>query len=365
MRRLLLKTAATLVVFSTVALAGFGHKKKKEEEPKPQILPLPKELPRALAVDTRTIAFRTTPLLKPGRLSVQIRETLNDLIKDTRGETIIKLRAFVAGAGDTRRVQEMVSDMFTDKKLALPVLSLIQVGGLGQESGVVMEAVVEGRKPVNPNGLVFIGGQAGDSLASSLQKLNGRLAAAGVTASDVLRTTCFTGRLVDYAGMHSTLAAAFPNAALNIIQALRDPVDTRASCESVARIPAGAAPNRAAVPAEAHISFVTGPQLVFTGLQLSFGTYLADADSALSRLSRDVEALHTEIRNAVSVNAFSLNPAATSALEKTMSKFNLAPRTLTIQPVEGLPSLDAALGMEAVLQPSAASETRVRTPVPD
>jgi hypothetical protein len=98
---------------------------------------------------------------------------------------------------------------------------------------------------------------------------------------------------------------------------------------------------------------------------LSFGTYLADADSALSRLSRDVEALHTEIRNAVSVNAFSLNPAATSALEKTMSKFNLAPRALTIQPVEGLASLDAALGMEAVLQPSTASETRVRTPVPD
>ena len=99
MRCLLLKTAATLVLFSTVALAGFGHKKKKEEEPKPQILPLPKELPRAPLGGYQDIAFRTTPLLKPGRLSVQIRETLNDLIKETRGETIIKLRAFVAGAG--------------------------------------------------------------------------------------------------------------------------------------------------------------------------------------------------------------------------------------------------------------------------
>jgi enamine deaminase RidA (YjgF/YER057c/UK114 family) len=359
MQRLLLKTAASLVVFSAVALAGFGHK-KKQDEPKPQVLPLPKELPRALAVDTKNITFRTTPLLKPGRLSAQIRETLSDLIKETRGETIIKLRAFVAGAGDTRRVQEMVSDMFTDKKLALPVLTIIQVGGLGKESGVVMEAVVDERKAVNPNGLVFIGGQPGDSLASSIQKLTGRLSSAGVSASDVLRTTCFTGRIVDYASMHSTLAAAFPNATLNIIQALRDPVDTRASCESVARLPEGATPNPAAIPADAHISFVTGPQLVFTGLQLSFGTYLADADSALSRLSRDVEGLHAEIRNAVSVNAFSLNPAATSALEKTMSKFNLAPRALTIQPVEGLPSLDAALGMEAVLQPSTTSVTQIR-----
>jgi enamine deaminase RidA (YjgF/YER057c/UK114 family) len=351
MQRLLFKTAASLVVCSAVALAGFGQK-RKNQEPKPQVLPLPKELPRALSVDTRNIAFRITPLLKPGRLSVQIRETLSDLIKDTRGETVIKLRAFVAGAGDTRRVQEMVSDMFTDKKLPLPVLSIIQVGGLGQESGIVMEAVVDGRKPVNPNGLVFVGGQAGDSLSSSVEKVAARLTAAGVSGADVLRATCFTGRLVDYDAMHSTLAAAFPKATLNIIQALRDPVDGRASCESVARIPEGVKPNLSAMPADAHVSVVTSPQLVFTGLQLSFGTYLADADSALTRLSRDVEPLHTEIRNAVSVNAFSLNPAATSALQKTISKFNLAPRTLTIQPVEGLPSLDAALGMEAVLERS-------------
>jgi enamine deaminase RidA (YjgF/YER057c/UK114 family) len=360
MKRVVFKTAASLVVFSAVALAGFGHK-KKEQEPKPQVLPLPKELPRALPVDTKNIAFRITPLLKPGRLSAQIRETLSDLIKDTRGETIVKIRAFVAGAGDTRRVQEMVSDLFTEKKLPLPVLTIIQVGGLGQESGVVMEAVVDGRKAVNPNGLVFIGGQPGDSLASSVQNVRARLAVAGVSSADVLRTTCFTGRLVDYAAMTSTLSAAFPNAALNIVQALRDPVDARATCESVARIPEGSSPNPAALPAGAHVSFVTSPQLVFTGLQLSFGTYLADADSALSRLSRDVEPLHAEIRNAVSVNAFSLNPAATSALQKTMSKFNLAPQTLTIQPVEGLPSLDAALGMEAILQPGT-SITELRQP---
>jgi enamine deaminase RidA (YjgF/YER057c/UK114 family) len=237
------------------------------------------------------------------------------------------------------------------------------VGGLGQESGVVMEAVVDGRKAVNPNGLVFIGGQPADSLASSVQKVSARLTAAGVSGADVLRTTCFTGRLMDYTAMHSTVSAAFPNATLNIVQALRDPVDARATCESVARIPEGVTPNPAAMPADAHVSFVTSPQLVFTGLQLSFGTYLADADSALTRLSRDVEPLHAEIRNAVSVNAFSLNPAATSALEKTMSKFNLAPHALTIQPVEGLPSLDAALGMEAVLQ-RAASVTELRQPEP-
>jgi hypothetical protein len=356
MRRLLFQTAASLLIFSAVALAAFGHK-KKQEEPKPQVLPLPKELPRALSADTRNLAFRTTPLLKPGRLSEQIRETLSSLIKETRGETIIKLRAFVAAAGDTRRVQEIVSEMFTDKKLALPVLTIIQVGGLGDESGVVIEAIVDRRKAVNPNGLVFIGGQPGDSLSSSVQKMGAALGAAGIPAASVLRATCFTGRLVDYAGMRSTLSAAFPNATLNLVQALRDPADSSSLCESVARIPPGVTPKPAAAPADAHMFFATGPQLVFTGLQLSFGTYLADAESALSRLSRDIESLHAEMRNAVSVNAYSLNPAATSALEKTISQFNLAPQALTIQPVEGLPSLDAALGMEAVLQPAATAVT--------
>lgn len=363
MQRLLSKTAASLLVFAAIALAGFSHK-KKDDEPKPQVLPLPKELPRALAAEAANLRFLTTPLVKPGRLSIQIREVLSDLIKTTRGETIIKLRAFVAGAGDTRRVQEMVSDMFTDKKVPLPVLTIIQVGGLGEESGVVVEAVVEARKPLNPNGLVFIGGQNGDSLSAAIQKMKDRMAMAGVSGPDVLRTTCFTGRLTDYEGMRSMLSSAFPNAALNLVQALRDPVDGRASCESISKFAGGEPANRPSIPADAHISFVTAPQLIFTGLQLSFGTYLADADSALSRLSRDVGALHAEIRNAVWVNAFSLTPAAASALEKTMSKFDLAPQALTIQPVEGLPSLDAALGMEAILAPSTAVTAENHNPPP-
>jgi enamine deaminase RidA (YjgF/YER057c/UK114 family) len=353
MGRLLLRTAASLALLSLIAVTAFGGRKKKEEEPKPQVLPLPKELPRVLSVDTRNVSFRTTPLLKYGRLSAQVRETLADLIKDRRGETVIKLRAFVAGPGDTRRVQEMVSEMFTEKKLPLPVLTILQVGALGEESGVVMEGVFDAHKPMNPNGLAFIGGQTGTTFESAVSVINSKLQVAGLAASDVVRATCFTGQLTDYAGLNRTLASAFPQAALNIVQPLRDPVDSRTTCEAIARIPAGAKP--AALPSDSRICFVNSPQLVFTGLQLSFGTYLADADSALSHLSRDVQSLHAEMRNAVSVNAFSLHPAAASALEKTISKFNLSPQTITIQPVEGLPSLDAALGMEAVLEPSSAA----------
>ena len=79
--------------------------KKKYEEPKPQILPLPPNMPMALATETASLDFHISPLLKTGGLSAQIRRSLNDLIRDTHGETIVKLRAFVAGAGDARRVE--------------------------------------------------------------------------------------------------------------------------------------------------------------------------------------------------------------------------------------------------------------------
>src|SRR3954462_7888955 len=89
--------ACALLCFSTLSA-----QKRKNEEPKTQVLPLPKELPMALAADTGTLDFHISPLLKTGGLAAQIRQSLNDLIRDTRGEIIIKLRAFVAGGGGAR-----------------------------------------------------------------------------------------------------------------------------------------------------------------------------------------------------------------------------------------------------------------------
>jgi hypothetical protein len=107
------------------------------------------------------------------------------------------------------------------------------------------------------------------------------------------------------------------------------------------------------------VALVTSPDIVFTGLQLSFGTYLADADSALSHLQRDIASVHADVRDLVLINAFSVNPAAVSALEKTLPKFNLPRAALSVQPVEGLPSLDAALGMEAVFAPASSSQASI------
>src|SRR6201996_4494649 len=151
-------TGRSVAVDLSLALAwlALGGQRKKNEEPKTQVLPLPPELPMALMADTETLDFHISPLLKTGGLGAQIRQSLNDLIRDTHGETIVKLRAFVAGAGDARRVEAEVAKLFTEHKLPLPVLTVLQVGALGDEAAkVVIEAVVATHRVTNPEGLAF------------------------------------------------------------------------------------------------------------------------------------------------------------------------------------------------------------------
>src|SRR5277367_5455719 len=143
----MLRRTSLLVLLLTLTTAEIYSQKKKNEEPKPQVMPLPPELPMALAADAETLDFHISPLLRSGGLAAQIKQSLDDLIRDTHGETIVKLRAFVAGAGDARRVQSEAADLFTDHKLPLPVLSVLQVGALGDEAAkVVIEAVVSTRR---------------------------------------------------------------------------------------------------------------------------------------------------------------------------------------------------------------------------
>jgi enamine deaminase RidA (YjgF/YER057c/UK114 family) len=355
MRRWPTRTVLGCFLLTAFAATVWAGHRRKDDEPKPQVLPLPRELPRAVSASTDSLTFKVTPLLTTGHLSSQIHDTLNELIRGTKGATIIKLRAFVAGAGDSRRVQQMVSDMFTDKKLPLPALTIVQVGALGKEAAaVVIEAIVSGRQPVNPDGLAFIARQSGATLPDALAKMNEAISGAHLTAANVVSATCFTDRLAGYDAERQTLASAFPGAAINLVQALRDPIDTKTTCQAVAQLPPGATlppSNRD------NVAFVTSPQIVFTGLQLSFGAYLDDADSALSRMQRDVQTVHADVRNTVLMNAFSLDPAAASAIEERMPKFNFPQNTLTVQPVQGLPSLDASLGLEAVLAPGENSRT--------
>ena len=145
---------ALLASLCCLALAP-GLSAQKKPKPKKeeitQTLQLPKELPAAVTGETRRLTFHVTPLSARGLLSAQVRDALKALTRETGGNPVLKIRAFVAGSGDLRRVRDLVSEVFTDRKLPLPALSLIQSGGLPLEGAqVVLEAIAAGKKEVKP-----------------------------------------------------------------------------------------------------------------------------------------------------------------------------------------------------------------------
>ncbi len=284
--------------------AIWGQKKKADQVP-----PLPPQPPMALRADTNSLDFHLSPLLKVGGLASQIHLSLTDLIHDTHGETIIKLRAFVAGAGDARRVQAEVVRIFSERKLPLPVLSVVQVGALGQESAkVVIEAVVETRRTANPNGLAFFAGQTGNSLGDALNHLRTAVAGASVAPDRILRVTCFTSRMESYEQSEGAITALFPHAEINLVQAVRDPANDDSTCEAIGQLTSPPAEGPVVLLKAQRAALVGARQLVFTGLQLSFGSYLDDAHEAFVRLQRSSAAIDPQ-ESPVEVNVFSLDPS--------------------------------------------------------
>src|SRR5690349_2902379 len=147
------------------------NNKKKTKDENTQTLPPPRELPSAVFAETDRLTFEVTPLSSKGLLSAQTRDTLRNLLRTSKG-TIVKLRAFVAGSGDLRRVGELVGETFAEKHAPLPALSVAQVGALPLEGAqIVIEATEVDKKVVNPNGVAFLSGQSAPSVMQSLEKL--------------------------------------------------------------------------------------------------------------------------------------------------------------------------------------------------
>lgn len=349
--RCLSRRSTSVSIAVLLLLAGFPlwpqHKRKSTDD-QSQVLPLPPEPPKALEADAATLDFHISPLLRTGGLSVQIRQSLTNLIRDTKGETILKLRAFVAGVGDARRVQAEAVALFTDKKLPLPALTILQVGALEQESAsVVIEAVVGTHHTVNPNGLAFFNGQAGASYAQAVEQLRASAKQAAVDPEHMLRCTCFTGNIDNAAALRAALAAAFPKADINVVQPLRDPASDSTLCEGVGQVSQARGEGPVVVLKNARATIVNSQKLVFTGLQLSFGNFLDDAEQAVMRLHQTAFAFGPQ-EAPVQINAFVLDAYAGSAIRK---KTSVPLSAFTVETVEGLPAVDATAGIEAVLAP--------------
>lgn len=340
-------------------------KKKKKEEPEiTQTLAVPPEPPATISLATANLAYLVSPLSAKGLLSQQTRDGLKALRANARGGQIVKLRAFVAGNGDLRRVPSLVSEVFTEARQPLPAVSVIQVGALPLEGAqIVMEAAIAERRAVNPNGVGFLSGQlvrataekpraVNDVLSESLDNL--KRASGG---NEVLHVTCFVSLLEDAGGMPGKIAAAFPKAAVNLVQLQRLFGPALAECEGVSRLSSAPAspierlnpPGLTTSPAYSQVVNINTPKLLFTTTQQAFGADAAAMRLAFDRLKKLLDPL--TMGQIAMAHIYSLSGQATDQFRAVRFDYydkNQPPASTLLQ-FEALPSVDAALGIDVVV----------------
>jgi enamine deaminase RidA (YjgF/YER057c/UK114 family) len=337
-----LATAISLVLSVNVSAAK--KKKKKDEEPVTQTLPVLKDPPLAVVADTDRLSFRVAPLSGKGLLSAQVRESLKVLMRDNKG-AIVKVRAFVAGTGDMRRVGTIVSEMFTEKKLALPAVTTLQAGALPMDGAqVVIESVAAEKKPVNPHGIVLM-------RVMTLEQINHALSSLGLSGSRVLRATCYLPSIEGHTDARTAVVAAFPQASVNIVQMQRLPVRGPMICEAVAALERSPS---APVDSREGMAVVSAPRLVLTGTQLAFHAKDGDIRLAFERLGKTLESMNTGYGKVVYANLYPLAEDVAEKVRAHQGEFFTGdhPPVLSFIPMEGLPSLDASFAVEAVAIPA-------------
>jgi enamine deaminase RidA (YjgF/YER057c/UK114 family) len=367
-RRGIVRYVALAALASLLAAWTSSAQRKKKDEDVTQTLQLPKELPSSVAGDTRRLTFYVTPLSGKGLLTPQIHEALKALSHQAGSDTVLKIRAFVAGSGDVRRVRDLVSEVFSDRKQPLPALTLVRSGGLPMEGAqVVLEAVAASRKEVNPHGLALISAQVATSenpldpvaplTANSLARLLQAVKAAASEPSAVTRVTCYLSSLENLGASREPVAQAFPHAALDFVQTERAPGQALAACEAVARLAsdpgrlqflgAAALPSQ---PGSSEIALVGAPQMVFTGSQVSFGHQEQDGRLAFERLGRELAQAGASFHDVAFTHFYPLSNGIAAQVRKLAGEFfdPAHPPAATMLLFEGLPSMDAGFAVDVV-----------------
>jgi enamine deaminase RidA (YjgF/YER057c/UK114 family) len=348
------------------AIIALPAKKKKEDET--QTLQLPKDLPNAVTGETRRLVFLVTPLSAKGRLSQQVRDALKALDHQAESNTVLKIRAFVAGSADLRRVRDLVSDSFNDRRKPLPALSLIQAGGLPLEGAqVVFEAVTESRKDLQ-TGLAFLSSQPAFSdnplapleplAQTAVAGLRQAVQASGAAPTDVLRVTCFLSSLEGLDATRKLVDSEYPKAARNYIQTQRAPARAGVACEAVAALrgqssgrlkmlsPDGLRSQSGASP----VALVGTPRVILTGTQMSFGYEEKDAHLAFERLAKALEETGSSTGDIAFAHVYPLSQKIADQVVKLRAAFfDMAhPPAGSLLLFEGLSSVDAGFAIDVV-----------------
>jgi len=362
-----MKSRAVLLAVCGVAILFAAPQRKKNKEEETQTLQLPKELPAAVAGETRRLTFHVTPLSARGLLSQQVRDALKAIGHDSGGETVLHIRAFVAGSGDLRRVRDLVSEAFTERRQPLPSMSLIQSGGLPLDGAqVVLEYTASARKDLHPQGIVYISGQSATSenptdpvaplTMKALAGLRQSIKAAGSEPADVLRVSCFFSSLDNLAASRSQVAAEYPKATLNFVQTERAPSRALAACEAVASLRTKIATPVQLIKAdggdegESLAALIAAPRVVLTGSQVSFGYEEKDARLAFERLQRGLEQAGAKTADVAFAHYYPLSGGIAAQVRKVRAEFfdRARPPAGTMLLFESLPSMDAGFAVDVV-----------------
>lgn len=361
------------VVAALIAETGLAAKKKKKEEEITQTLEVLPDPPSTIKAEVGRMVFHSSPLSGKGLLSQQVRDAIKAIWRTNGSASVVKIRALVAGTGDMRRVQAIVSEMFAEKRLALPVLSVVQVGGLPMEGAqVVLEATSLARKPVNPQGLAFISGKGAAAplnpdkpnapvlalAEKSVADLQTALTGVGLLGADVLRVTCFQSSLEDVTQVQQLVARQFPGAPAVFAQTQRSPASHVVECEAVARLKSATGgswkvmnpPGLPASPAFSQLA-VAGPgQVVLTGSQLAFRSQDSDVRLCFDRMKKQLEESGSSMKNVFWSSIYPLSRTVTQKVRDIRFEYydKANPPASTVMNFEGLPSLDASFSLEVI-----------------
>ena len=357
-----------LTALLALAAIAYPFQKKKKEEIT-QTLELPKDPPATVTAETSKLVYFVTPLSDKGLLSQQVRDAIKAVLKSAQGSTVVKLRAFVAGSGDLRRVQAIVSEVFTEKHLPLPALSVVQVGGLPLVGAqVVVESIAVAKKAVNPLGLVFVSGQAASSdgampkveplARKALADLQTALRGAGSQPADALRVTCFCSSLEDHAAVRAAVEGEYHRIALNFVQLQRAAFRGLVECEAVAKLQRKiAAPVEFANPQGltqspnySQLALVSAPRVTLSGTQIAYGYEDPAGRLAFQRLSKALDEGGSSIRNIVVASFYPLSNSLADQARRIRAEFfdMTHPPASTMLPFEGLPAMEAGFAVDVV-----------------
>jgi enamine deaminase RidA (YjgF/YER057c/UK114 family) len=352
----ILAAACAVMLFTPPMLC-----KKKKPEEITQTLELPKDPPAVTTADLHRMVFRVTPLSAKGLLSAQTRDAVKLMLKQTAGESVVRVRAFVAGSGDLRRVPQIVSEVFTEHKLALPAVSVVQAGGLPLTGAQVLLESISTSKKVEtaPAGLLFVPGQIAesqelnDNVAPLAQQALARFDAAVAKGggASVLRVTCYVSSLADAASVTAMITGKYPAAAVALVQPRRAHATSAVECEGVAKLAKPVGGVAFVKDGDTVVgAAISAPSVALTGTLVAYGYEDRNARMAFDRMNRVLEPAKASWKSVAEVRFYPLAPSISKQIARVRDEFidRASPPAISMAPIEGLPSIDASFAMDAI-----------------